>query len=707
MSLAINRKIRFSNKMRPEQLFSYFAETSTLIGVGPRTAEVLSRAMGPKLLDLLFTPPASFIDRSYNPKISEIIDNSICTLEVTVGSHSIKGNKNQPIRIRVFDKTGDLTLCFFRAKEEYLKKILPVGSKRIISGKAQLYNSEINMIHPDYILPVAEKNRLPIIETLYPLTEGLTQKVARKSILNALEKISTLPEWLDKSIINKYNWPKFNEALIKMHSPVHPSDIKLLAPPRQRLAYDELLAKQIAIALVRNNNQKKIGISHNSAGKFIDEILNVVNFEPTKSQEIVFKEIKKDMSSTYRMTRLLQGDVGSGKTFVAAMACAYAAESGSQIALMAPTEILARQHLTSLKLLLDPLGLTVEALTGRDKGLQRKALETGLKEGYIDVVIGTHALFQNNTIFKKLGLVIIDEQHRFGVHDRFKLTEKGLNPDLLVMTATPIPRTLALASYGDLDISTITQKPAGRKPIGTHILPMQKLDEVIAGIKRAITKGQQVYWVCPLVEESELIELSSVMERYSQLKEIFGNRVKVLHGRLKPHEKEAISNEFKSGKYDILIATTVIEVGIDVPNASIIIIEHAERFGLAQLHQLRGRVGRGSETSSCLLLYKNPLSKNGRLRLEIMKETEDGFLIAEKDLELRGSGDLLGSKQSGLPEFRIADIDKHKSLLDLAAKDAKSIINKDPMLESHRGESIRTLLYLFEQDFGIALMDAG
>ena len=308
---------------------------------------------------------------------------------------------------------------------------------------------------------------------------------------------------------------------------------------------------------------------------------------------------------------------------------------------------------------------------------------------------------------KNLGLVIIDEQHRFGVHDRFKLTEKGLNPDLLVMTATPIPRTLALASYGDLDISTITQKPAGRKPIGTHILPMQKLDEVIAGIKRAITKGQQVYWVCPLVEESELIELSSVMERYSQLKEIFGNRVKVLHGRLKPHEKEAISNEFKSGKYDILIATTVIEVGIDVPNASIIIIEHAERFGLAQLHQLRGRVGRGSETSSCLLLYKSPLSKNGRLRLEIMKETEDGFLIAEKDLELRGSGDLLGSKQSGLPEFRMADLDKHKSLLDLAAKDAKSIINKDPMLESHRGESIRTLLYLFEQDFGIALMDAG
>ena len=707
MSLAISRKIRFTNKMRPEPLFSYFSSTSTLNGVGPKTCDILSRAMGPRLLDLLFTPPSSFIDRSYTPKIFEITDNVVVTLVVTVGSHSINKNKNQPIKVRVFDETGDLTLCFFKAKKEYLDKILPVGSKRIISGKAQFYNSEINIVHPDYVLSISEKNKLPLIETIYPLTDGLTQKVARKSILNALDKITALPEWIEKSILDKYSWPKFNEALIKIHSPIHPSDIKLTSPPRLRLAYDELLAKQVAIALVRNNNQKKVGIAHNSIGNYIDELLNEVEFEPTSSQYSVFEEIKKDMSSPNRMTRLLQGDVGSGKTFVAAMACAYAVESGSQVALMAPTEILARQHLVTLKSLLEPLGLTVEAITGRDKGIQRKALETGLKEGYIDVVIGTHALFQDNTIFKKLGLVIIDEQHRFGVHDRFKLTEKGDSPDLLVMTATPIPRTLALSSYGDLDISTITEKPVGRKPIGTHILPMQKLDEVIEGIKRAIKSNKQVYWVCPLVEDSELIELSSVLDRYNQLKLLFGERVGMLHGRLKPLEKDTISKEFKSGKYDILVATTVIEVGIDVPNASIIVIEHAERFGLAQLHQLRGRVGRGSSASSCLLLYKSPLSNNSKSRLEIMRATEDGFLIAEKDLELRGSGDLIGSKQSGLPAHRLVELDKHKSLLLAADEDAKSIIKNDPMLISKRGKSIRVLLYLFEQDFGIALMGAG
>ena len=430
-------------------------------------------------------------------------------------------------------------------------------------------------------------------------------------------------------------------------------------------------------------------------------------FKPTNAQNQAFAEISADMTSPYRMARLLQGDVGAGKTFVAALACTQAAEASVQTALMAPTEILARQHAQTLKSLLAPAGLTVEAVTGRDKGNSRDALGTGLAEGYIDVVVGTHALFQEKVEFKDLGLVIIDEQHRFGVHDRLKLTEKGHKPDLLVMTATPIPRTLALTSYGDLDISKLDEKPAGRKPIETRILPMQRLDDVIEGVERAIKKGDQIYWVCPLVEDSYLIDLTSVQDRHRQLSAIFGDRVGLLHGRMSGQEKESISQGFKRGTYDVLVATTVIEVGVDAPNATIMVIEHAERFGLAQLHQLRGRVGRGDKQSTCLLLYKGPLSVNGKSRLEIMRQTEDGFLIAEKDWELRGSGDLLGARQSGLPEYKLADLDRHKSLLETAVQDARFLTQQDPQLSSERGQAARNLLYLFEQDFGIALMKAG
>jgi len=392
---------------------------------------------------------------------------------------------------------------------------------------------------------------------------------------------------------------------------------------------------------------------------------------------------------------------------VAALACAQAAEAGAQVALMAPTEILARQHNQTLKTLLAPAGLMVETITGRDKGKARQALATGLEEGYIDVVIGTHALFQEAVEFKDLGLVIIDEQHRFGVHDRLKLSEKGNKPDLLVMTATPIPRTLALTAYGDLDVSKLDEKPLGRKPIETRILPMQRLDDVIEGVGRAIKKGNQVYWVCPLVEDSELINLSSVEDRHRQLTAIFGKRVGLLHGRLSSQEKETITTEFKAGTYDILVATTVIEVGVDTPNATIMVIEHAERFGLAQLHQLRGRVGRGEKASSCLLLYKGPLSSSGKSRLEIMRQSEDGFLIAEKDWELRGSGDLLGARQSGLPEYKLADLDRHKALLETAVQDARLLSQNDPKLSTPRGQAALNLLYLFEQDFGVALMKSG
>ena len=693
--------------MRPQSLFPVFADVTTLKGVGPRVSEALGRAMGTRIKDLLLTPPSGLIDRSYSPKISDAKADEICSFTVTVGSHMAPRDRNRPYRIRVFDETGDMTLTFFKARGDYLRRTLPEGSQRIISGKTEVFNAELQMTHPDYILAPEQADSLPLYETLYPLTAGLSQKVARKAVMGALQKTPTLPEWLDPAMLTQQDWPSFHEAILRLHAPEHPIDVKVDAPPRLRLAYDELLAKQLAMALVRENTRRTKGRPLIATGQYVDDLLKGAPFKPTNAQTRAFSEISADMTSPFRMARLLQGDVGAGKTFVAAMACAQAAEAGAQVAMMAPTEILARQHAETLKAMLEPVGLTVEAVTGRDKGKPRQALATGLAEGYIDVVVGTHALFQDAVEFKDLGLVIIDEQHRFGVHDRLKLTEKGDKPDLLVMTATPIPRTLALTAYGDLDVSKLDEKPAGRKPIETRILPLQRLDDVIDGVGRAIKKGDQIYWVCPLVEDSELIDLSSVEDRHRQLTAIFGNRVGLLHGRLSPQEKEAMSQAFKRGDYDILVATTVIEVGVDAPNATIMVIEHAERFGLAQLHQLRGRVGRGDKQSTCLLMYKGPLSVNGKARLEIMRQSEDGFLIAEKDWELRGSGDLLGSKQSGVPNYKLADLDKHKSLLETAVQDARLLAQTDASLETPRGQAARNLLYLFEQDFGIALMQAG
>lgn len=709
MSLADILNLRLIAQMagRPIELNPFFTETTSLKGVGPRVAEALGRAMGTRLKDLLLTPPSGLIDRSYRPKISDAKADQICTFNVTVGRHMVPSNKNRPYRIRVFDETGDMILTFFKARSDYLNRVLPEGSQRIVSGKTEVFNAEMQMTHPDYILTPEKLDDLRLYETLYPLSAGLSQKVAGKAVMGALQRLPTLAEWLDSEMLTRQGWPSFHEALIRLHAPEHPVDIKVDAPPRLRLAYDELFAKQLAMALVRETTRRSKGRSLKTSERYVDDVLNGAPFKPTGAQRQAFSEISADMSSPFRMARLLQGDVGAGKTFVAALACAQASEAGVQVALMAPTEILARQHAATLKTLLEPAGLTVDAVTGRDKGKARNALATGLAEGYVDVVIGTHALFQEKVEFKDLGLVIIDEQHRFGVHDRLKLAEKGNNPDLLVMTATPIPRTLALTSYGDLDVSKLDEKPAGRKPIETRILPIQRLDDVIDGVGRAIKKDDQVYWVCPLVEDSEFIDLSSVEDRHRQLTAIFGNRVGLLHGRLSPQEKESISQAFKRRSYDILVATTVIEVGVDAPNATIMVIEHAERFGLAQLHQLRGRVGRGDKQSSCLLLYKGPLSVNGKSRLEIMRQSEDGFLIAEKDWELRGSGDLLGAQQSGLPAYKLADLDKHKALLETAVQDARFLAQTDPSLTSKRGEAARNLLYLFEQDFGIALMKAG
>ncbi|GLQ23306.1 ATP-dependent DNA helicase RecG [Algimonas ampicilliniresistens] len=619
-------------------------------------------------------------------------------------------SRSKPYRIRVYDETGEMILAFFKAYGSTLERQFPEGAQRLISGKVEIYNAEAQMSHPDYVLAPEQADELPSFEPVYPLTAGLSPKVARKAVWSALKTVSlgeSLSEWIDPAFLKQNDWPTFNEAVLRLHQPNHIVDISANAPPLRRLAYDELLAKQLAMALVRARNRSLKGEALSATGEYVDDVLRAAPFSPTDAQARAFEEIKADMGSESRMARLLQGDVGAGKTFVAALASAYAAEAGAQVAIMAPTEILARQHADTLGAMLEPAGLTVQAFTGRDKGQARKAINSGLSEGHIDVVIGTHALFQDGVEFDRLGLVIIDEQHRFGVRDRLRLTEKGDAPDLLVMTATPIPRTLALTSYGDLDISILDEKPAGRQPIETVALPLQRLDDVIDAVGRATKVGDQVYWVCPLVEDSEVSDLSSVEDRHRQLTAIFGERVGLLHGRMSATEKETISQAFKAGRYDVLVATTVIEVGVDAPNATVMVIEHAERFGLAQLHQLRGRVGRGSKKSSCLLLYKSPLSQNGKERLKILRESEDGFLIAEKDWELRGSGDLLGAAQSGLPRFRLANLDKHRDLLETATQDARLLVQTDPGLTSDRGKAARTLLYLFEQDHGIAMMRAG
>lgn len=695
---------------RPGDLNAYFANVTTLKGVGEKVGDALTRAMGPRIRDLVLTPPSGLIDRTNRPTIAGAREGDIATFEVTVGRHMAPSARNRPYRVRVFDDTGDMTLTWFKAYPQSMERMMPEGSRRIVSGKCEVFNAELQMTHPDYVLPPEKAGELPELETLYPLTAGLGQKMARKSIGGALDKVLEGPDlgnWLDPAFQAQQDWPNYRTALTLLHRPEHPVDINDDSPVRRRLAYDELLAKQLAMALVRERNRGSGGQALSAKGDYVQDVLTVAPFPPTGAQARAFQEIKSDMASPNRMSRLLQGDVGAGKTFVAALTCAYAAEAGVQVALMAPTEILARQHVETLRKLLGPAGLTVEGVTGRDKGKAREALATGMAKGYIDVVVGTHALFQDKAIFKNLGLVIIDEQHRFGVRDRLRLTEKGEATDLLVMTATPIPRTLALTSYGDLDVSILDEKPAGRVPIETAILPLARLDGVIDAVGRAVKEGNQVYWVCPLVEDSEVLNLSSVEDRHRQLTAMFGERVGLLHGRLSPQEKESMSLRFKAGEFDILVATTVIEVGVDAPNATIIVIEHAERFGLAQLHQLRGRVGRSDKKSSCLLLYQGPLSVNGKARLEIMRQSEDGFLIAEKDWELRGSGDLLGAAQSGLPRFTLANLDRHKDLLETATQDAKLLVQMDPGLETPRGLAARNLLYLFEQDYGIAMMRAG
>ncbi|MEP9395761.1 ATP-dependent DNA helicase RecG [Mesorhizobium sp. KR2-14] len=702
--------------MRPSLLDPLFVPITSLAGVGPKIADLIAKVVPADISDrptragdLIFTLPNSVIDRRNRPGIALAPGGAIVTLDVTVDRHqpAPPGNKSVPYRVYAFDDTGEIALTFFRANTAWLERALPVGEEVTVSGRMEWFNGRPSMVHPDHIARVADAGGLPLVEPVYPLTAGLSGKVLRRAIGQALERVPELPEWQDADVMRRQTFPPLREALGRIHNPADPIDVSPDSAAWRRLAYDEFLAGQISLALVRATVRKLSGRPLTGDGRLIAAIKRALPYELTGSQTQALAEIDADLQKPERMLRLLQGDVGSGKTVVALLAMARAVEAGGQAALMAPTEILARQHFAGIAPLAEKAGMRVAVLTGREKGRERAEILAGLESGEINIVMGTHALFQETVRFRDLALAVIDEQHRFGVHQRLAMTAKGDAPDMLVMTATPIPRTLVLTAFGDMDVSRLTEKPVGRQPIRTITLPLDRLDELVGRMRDAVADGQKVYWICPLVEESEEIKLMSAEDRFASLKPVFGNSIGLVHGRMKGAEKDEAMRAFKDGETRILIATTVIEVGVDVPDATIIVIEHAERFGLAQLHQLRGRVGRGSKASTCVLLYKDPLGETAKRRLSVMRETEDGFRISEEDLKLRGEGELLGTRQSGTPGFQVARIEAHADLLEIARDDARLLLTRDPELKSARGEAVRTLLYLFGRDEAVRLLRAG
>ncbi len=693
--------------MRPEILFSMFKPITSLKGIGARMGDLIEKLAGPHVVDLVWHLPSDVIDRRHAPKIADAEPDTIATMTVRVTKHYAPHNKRQPYKITVMDDTGAMSLVFFRGRADYLNKVLPENEIRVISGKLERFGDGLQMTHPDHIVTEDEAETVRRVEPVYPLTAGVSLKVLGKAIRAAVDQAPDLPEWQDKALMAREKWPTWHQAITRVHAPEDLADIDPNTLHRRRLAYDELLSNQLALAFVRQQMKRLKGQPLIGDNSLRDKVINALPFKMTNAQNFAISEIDGDLKSEYRMLRLLQGDVGSGKTVVALMTLLTAVEAGGQAAMMAPTEILARQHMESLSVLCEAAGIQPVLLTGRERGKSRDVILSQLATGAARLVIGTHALFQDDVEFKDLRVAVIDEQHRFGVHQRLTLASKGQAVDMLVMTATPIPRTLMLTAYGDMDVSRLTEKPAGRQPVQTVLISNDRMEEVVSAVSRAQKSGARVYWVCPLIEESEVSDMAAAEDRYDHLRAIFGDRVGLVHGRMKGTDKDAVMLAFKTGELDILVATTVIEVGVDVPEASIMVIEHAERFGLAQLHQLRGRIGRGAEKSTCLLMHTGNLGEVAKARLKTMRETDDGFIIAEKDLQLRGAGELLGTRQSGLPAFRLADLALHGDLLQMARDDAELILRNDSGLKSERGHALRILLNIFQQDSSIKNIRSG
>lgn len=702
--------------MRPALLNPLFAPVTSLSGVGPKQDKLLryllDRSETPRLVDLLLHLPASVIDRRTRPKIRDAVPGTMVTLEVTVDRHRPPPPRSSraPYLVYAGDDTADVVLTFFRAQPGYVEKLLPVGAKRYVSGTLQMYDGIPQIVHPDRVVDEEGFAKLSGIDPVYPLTEGLAIGSLRRAIAQALQKLPSLPEWISPDVLRRCSFPPIAEALQRVHVPVELTDILPDGPFWSRLAFDELLAGQLALALIRAQLRRPAGDRNAGDGHLRSRIIDALPYALTTSQRAATAAIAEDLQQPVRMLRLLQGDVGSGKTVVALLAAAAVAEVGKQAALMAPAEILARQHIKTIAPLAERAGVRAAILTGREKGKERRELLGRLEAGEIDILVGTHALIQDDVTFKSLALAIVDEQHRFGVRERLALTSKGEAVDVLVLSATPIPRTLVLTYFGDMDISELREKPAGRQPIDTRTLAASRISEVIDAVGRALKAGKLVYWICPLVDESEAEgteHLTNATKRFESLQKRFGDSVGLVHGQMKGTEKDAVMAQFAAHEITLLVATTVVEVGVDVPAATIMVIENAERFGLAQLHQLRGRIGRGSEASTCLLLYQEPLGEIAKARLKVIRETTDGFRIAEEDLKLRGEGDVLGIRQSGLPGYRIARPEVHGQLIAQAREEALRIMKDDPKLKGERGDALRCLLYLFERDEAIPLIGAG
>lgn len=693
---------------RPEILFPLFAELTNLDGIGPKIAQNLAGLGVEKPLDVLMTLPASGIDRTVRDSVSDFVLPTVVTVEVEIETHNPPSARGRPYRITVNDGQTRFQLVFFHARGDYLMRILPVGERRVISGKAEGRDNQVQMVHPDHMVDPADGHSIPRFEPVYPLTAGVTQKVMFRATRSALTRVPECDEWIDPGVMRQEAFPSWAEALDRVHNPTSPGDVAPDTDAHQRLAYDELFAHQLTLALAREQGRRKDGVVSKASYALQNRVLSALPYAPTGAQSRAIEEILADIGAPHRMNRLLQGDVGAGKTLVAFMALLAVVEAGGQGVLMAPTEILARQHLDSLRDLAMSAGISLEVLTGRDKGRDRVAKLDALKSGAIDILVGTHAVFQKDVFFHDLRLAVIDEQHRFGVRQRLELGAKGRAVDVLVMTATPIPRSLSLAQYGDMDLSILDEKPAGRQPITTALVSTARIDEVIANLKRAVSEGKQAYWVCPLVEESETMDLIAAEERFKILRAALGEGVVgMVHGQMPVADKDAAMEKFVTGETRILVATTVIEVGVNVPNATIMVIERAETFGLAQLHQLRGRVGRGSDKSTCLMMYKAPMTKTGEKRLTILRESEDGFYISEQDLLMRGAGDVIGTEQSGLPRFRVADLERQAGLMEIAQTDARKLLFEDPTLTSPRGKAARVLLWLMEQEKTFQLISVG
>ncbi|MDE2563784.1 MAG: ATP-dependent DNA helicase RecG [Sphingomonadales bacterium] len=685
--------------MRPDLLNPLFAETGGIKGVGPQLAKPLDKLGLTRLRDLAYHLPERFVDRRAVANLDDASVGEQIVVALTPREHRASNGRG-PYRVFAEDALGNIAALTYFGRASYsAKKQLPVGERRWVSGRLDQFGQTLQIVHPDHVADEASGALGTLCEPVYALSEGLTQPKVAGLVQQALAHLPELPEWIEPGLLERMDWPTWRDALHLVHRNVHEA-------ARDRLAYDELLANSLALLLVRQTNRTRQGTPLHGDGHLRARL--DLPFALTGAQQRSIGEIEGDMLQGAPMLRLLQGDVGSGKTAVALEAMLIAVEAGAQAAMLAPTEILARQHFETLRRMAAPTGANVALLTGRDKGRARESILMGLLDGSIDICVGTHAIFQESVAYRNLALVVIDEQHRFGVGQRLMLTQKGKRtPHCLAMTATPIPRTLTLAQYGEMDVSRLDEMPPGRQPIDTRVVSQDRLADVVDAIGRHLETGQQAYWVCPMVRENESADLAAAEARFAELKERFGADVVLVHGQLRPEVKDAAMERFSLGQAKLLVATTVIEVGVDVPNATLMVIEQAERFGLAQLHQLRGRVGRGSDKSTCLLLRGEALSEVGRERLALMRETQDGFRLAEEDLRLRGGGELLGTRQSGDTPFRVADFEQIAKLLPLAHDDARLLIERDGGLASPRGEAARVLLYLFERDWGVQLLRGG